>query len=193
MNQQFARWIYGLTGAVLAVGLLGCGKTYEEEAPPPRTFTLAAGTQLMVTPTGGFTPNANQVGDRFTGVLAEPLIVEGTTVAPQGSPVVGQIVGPAAGDVEASAKTPKAAKKAQAAPPNGVELTELTVHGGQAFSISTAPIYTAEAMGAAPKAAPKAAEKAAEEPQIQDSDVLTFTLDEAAEVSMTVELESQPE
>ncbi len=67
-------------------------------APPPppptpvvRTVTLPAGTDLPVRITQTLDSASTQTGDKFTGVVASDIIVEGMVVLPQGTPVTGQV------------------------------------------------------------------------------------------------------
>lgn len=155
------------TAVALAVLLtaVACGRVYDR-AEAPREFTLPAGTTLAVTPTEGF--DLPEQGDewRFAGVLAEPLEMEGELVAPKGAAVAGT-----------------ATRKMQPADPDsgepadvaevGITLESITVYGGDAVAVSTAPVYptlpSREALS-----------------DVQDEDVLTFVLNRDVELSLAI-------
>ena len=150
-----------LTLGLIAALAAGCGKVYEAEQPP-RDFTIAAGSQLQVTPTEGLGSDV-EPGTRFAGTLAEPIALEGELIAPKGSPVVGQVVEMPGAEADSEGQTQLA-----------VELTSLTVHGGQSFPISTVPLLQPES----PESAP-----------VQEWEVMTFTLNEDAELSLSIDLD----
>jgi hypothetical protein len=61
--------------------------------PPPRKLTAASGSSVVVTITEQLSASHNEVGDRFTGVLAEPVrSTGGGTVFPKGTRVAGTVV-----------------------------------------------------------------------------------------------------
>lgn len=53
---------------------------------------IPAGTQVTVRITESLTSGKAKVGDRFTGVLTEPIVVNGNTVFPRNSSVEGRVV-----------------------------------------------------------------------------------------------------
>lgn len=55
--------------------------------PKERKITIPDSTQLQVSLTDSVQTNSNQVGDHFTGTLAQAIEVSGKTVFPQGSTV----------------------------------------------------------------------------------------------------------
>lgn len=68
------------------------------QAPPPpppapvvRTITLPVGTDLPVRITQTLDSASTQTGDKFTGVVASDIIVDGMVVLPQGTPVTGHV------------------------------------------------------------------------------------------------------
>lgn len=62
-------------------------------APPaPVTHTLAAGTPIPVRVTEQLSASHNDVGDRFTGVVAEDVVSHGITVFRRGTRVEGTVV-----------------------------------------------------------------------------------------------------
>lgn len=60
--------------------------------PAPATLTLPAGTMVTVRTTSFLASNRNKVGDAFTTVLDQPIVVNGFVVARRGQPVVGRVV-----------------------------------------------------------------------------------------------------
>jgi len=69
---------------LLAPFLVGCGEGYE-------TVTVPAGTQVTVRLEDQLSTQSNDAGDSFLATVAEPLVVEGETVAPQGTAVRGEL------------------------------------------------------------------------------------------------------
>jgi hypothetical protein len=62
-------------------------------APAPVRRTAPSGSSVAVTITETLAASKNSVGDRFTGVLAEPLVTRsGATVFPRGTRVEGEVV-----------------------------------------------------------------------------------------------------
>jgi hypothetical protein len=60
--------------------------------PPPKVYTVAAGTPLVVRLEQTVSAKNNNVGDTFTGVLAQSVRVQGVTVIRAGAPVTGTVV-----------------------------------------------------------------------------------------------------
>jgi hypothetical protein len=60
--------------------------------PAPATLTLPAGTMVAVRTTSFLASNRNKVGDAFTAILDQPLVVNGFVVARRGQPVIGRVV-----------------------------------------------------------------------------------------------------
>jgi hypothetical protein len=61
--------------------------------PPPKRLTVPSGAAVRVTITEQLSASKNEVGDRFTGVLAEPLTTAGgATVFRRGARVSGTVV-----------------------------------------------------------------------------------------------------
>jgi hypothetical protein len=60
-------------------------------APDPK-FTVPEGTKMSIFPKDPISTGKNQTGETFTGTLAEPLVVNGNTVAAKGTTVQGRIV-----------------------------------------------------------------------------------------------------
>jgi hypothetical protein len=93
--------------------------------PPPATLTIPAGTVLSVRINEYLSSDRNQVGDRVTATLQQPVVVNGYVVARRGQMLVGQ--------VEAAQKAGRVSGTSQL----GIELTDLTVADGQSRPILT--------------------------------------------------------
>ncbi|MBV9887056.1 MAG: hypothetical protein JO119_10960, partial [Acidobacteria bacterium] len=93
--------------------------------PPPATLTIPAGTVLSVRINEYLSSDKNQVGDRVTATLQQPVVVNGYVVARRGQMLVGQ--------VEAAQKAGRVSGTSQL----GIELTDLTVADGQSRPILT--------------------------------------------------------
>ncbi len=154
---------YFLTAIAAALTLIACGKTYEAEELP-RVFTLERGTQLAVNSIDPIAPQRMSEGEAFAGVLAEPLELEGVLIAPRGAPVAGSVV------------LQQIEQEGESATIHGIELRSLTLHGGEDFEISTAPLFQEAVVNDAQADA-----------QIGDGRKLIFVLDEDAEVSMVID------
>ncbi len=94
-------------------------------APPPATLTIPAGTVLSVRINEYLSSDKNQVGDRVTATLQQPVVVNGYVVARRGQMLVGQ--------VEAAQKAGRVTGTSQL----GIELTDLTTADGQSRPILT--------------------------------------------------------
>jgi hypothetical protein len=69
------------------------GPVAKPRAPAPVARTAPAGTQVAVTITETLAASKNNVGDGFSGVLAEPVVTpDGATVFPRGTHVAGEVV-----------------------------------------------------------------------------------------------------
>jgi hypothetical protein len=93
--------------------------------PVPPTLTVPAGTVLLVRINEHLSSDRNQIGDRFTAVLEQPIVINGWVVARRGQTVIGQ--------VEAAVKAGRVKGVSQL----GVELTDLTVVDGEQRPILT--------------------------------------------------------
>ncbi len=60
--------------------------------PPPKVYTVPSGTTLTVRLSQGLSSKTNNIGDPFSGSLAQSLHVEGVTVLKAGVPVSGTVV-----------------------------------------------------------------------------------------------------
>ena len=96
-----------------------------QAAPAPRTVTAPAGTSVHVRLSTELDTGTTAAGSRFEGTLAEPLVVNGVTVAPQGSSVSGRVT-----NVISSGRLKRPAEIS-------LILTSITPPGGQPTSIST--------------------------------------------------------
>ena len=100
------------------------------QAPRPQTrrekeITVPMSTQLLVTLTDSVQTNKNQSGDRFSGVVASPVVVDGKTVIPEGSHVELAITNLVKGG---TLKT---------VPEISITVREISLSGGQNYSVST--------------------------------------------------------
>src|SRR5438309_3880097 len=91
----------------------------------PGTLTVPAGTILLVRINDYLSSDHNQIGDHFTAVLENPLVVNGWVVARRGQVLVGQV------------KEARKAGRIKGASELGVELTDLTVVDGRQVPILT--------------------------------------------------------
>jgi hypothetical protein len=93
--------------------------------PPPATLTIPAGTVVSVRINEYLSSDRNQVGDRVTATLQQPVVVNGYVVARRGQMLVGQ--------VEAAEKAGRIKGTSQL----GIELTDMTMADGQSRPILT--------------------------------------------------------
>jgi hypothetical protein len=61
--------------------------------PAPREYTVPSGTPLAVRMEQSVSAKTNNVGDTFSGALAQSVVVHGVTVLRAGTPVTGTVVG----------------------------------------------------------------------------------------------------
>jgi hypothetical protein len=59
--------------------------------PPPKQYTVPAGTPIVVRVEQTVSAKNSSVGDSFSGVLAQPVVVHGVTVIRAGAPVTGVV------------------------------------------------------------------------------------------------------
>jgi hypothetical protein len=100
-------------------------RTAAPATPPPATLTIPAGTVVSVRINEYLSSDQNQVGDRVTATLQQPVVVNGYVVARRGQMLVGQ--------VEAAEKAGRIKGTSQL----GVELTDMTMADGQSRPILT--------------------------------------------------------
>ena len=91
----------------------------------PGTLTVPAGTILLIRMNDYLSSDRNQIGDHFTAVLENPLVVNGWVVARRGQVLVGQV------------KEARKAGRIKGTSELGVELTDLTVVDGSQVPILT--------------------------------------------------------
>ncbi|MGE5198261.1 MAG: hypothetical protein ACM3H9_01380 [Rhodospirillaceae bacterium] len=91
---RFPLLLGGLLLATAACSNPGQGTPAREAAPPPppRTFTLAAGTVLSVRTNYTLSTDKQSAGDKFEASLAEPIVDGDWVVAPEGAAVEGRVV-----------------------------------------------------------------------------------------------------
>ncbi|MCU1314849.1 MAG: hypothetical protein JWN63_171 [Candidatus Acidoferrum typicum] len=93
--------------------------------PVPGTLTIPAGTILLIRINDYLSSDRNQIGDQFTAVLENPLVVNGWVVARRGQMIVGHV------------KDVRKAGRIKGTSELGVELTDLTVVDGHQVPILT--------------------------------------------------------
>ncbi|HJY88099.1 MAG TPA: hypothetical protein VKE24_14795 [Candidatus Acidoferrales bacterium] len=86
---QLGRRTYVLLGSLLVVALVVSGAAVANRADP---VTLPQGTTIHVRLDHALASNQARPGDRFAATVSEPVIVEGKTALPQGTPVKGRVV-----------------------------------------------------------------------------------------------------
>jgi hypothetical protein len=97
----------------------------DEYPPPPALLTIPAGTVVIVRTNEPLSSDRNQIGDRFTGTLQQPIVVNGWVVARRGQVVMGQV------------KSVKKAGRVKGVSQLGVELTDMTLVDGEQAAILT--------------------------------------------------------
>ena len=93
--------------------------------PLPSTLTIPAGTILMIRTNDPLSSDHNQIGDRFTATLEQPIVVNGWVVARRGQVLVGQV------------KTAQKAGRVKGTSQLGLELTDITLVDGHQAPILT--------------------------------------------------------
>jgi len=79
------------TAAQSAAAAQAAAEEAKRAAAPPPEHTLAAGTPLAVRTLGEVSTKTGATGSLFEATLAEPLVIDGYTVAPKGAPVEGVV------------------------------------------------------------------------------------------------------
>jgi len=92
-------------------------------APVPSTLSLTSGTYFTVRTTNPLSTDHNQVGDAFSAVLTEPIVINGFVVARRGQVVQGRV-----STVEKAGRVSGTSKL-------GLELTQLTLVDGQQLNL----------------------------------------------------------
>lgn len=96
-----------------------------QSAPTPKTISVPAGTAIHIRLSTELNTGRTASGSHFDGTLAEPLVVNGVTVAPRGSLVGGEVT-----SVVSSGRLKRPAEMS-------LVLTSITPEGGQSVPIST--------------------------------------------------------
>ncbi|HEV2248280.1 MAG TPA: hypothetical protein VGW37_16650 [Terriglobia bacterium] len=94
-------------------------------AAAPKTVTVPVGTSIHIRLSTGLNTGSMDAGSAFSGTLAEPLAVNGVTVAPVGSSVSGRVT-----NVVSSGRLKRPAEIS-------LMLTSITPTGSQPVSVST--------------------------------------------------------
>jgi len=96
--------------------------------PVPAELTIRPGTIVSVRTNQAISSDRNQVGDSFSGTLAEPIVVNGIVVAAPGEPVMGRVTeAKKAGLVKGTSRL-------------GLELTSITMVDGNPVALQTATL-----------------------------------------------------
>jgi hypothetical protein len=93
--------------------------------PLPGTLTVPAGTILLIRINEYLSSDHSRIGDQFTAVLENPIVVNGWVVARRGQVLVGQV------------KEARKAGRVKGTSELGVELTDMTVADGRQLPILT--------------------------------------------------------
>jgi hypothetical protein len=93
--------------------------------PIPGVLTVPAGTVLIIRTTDFLSSDKNQIGDQFTAVLDQPLVVNGWVVARRGQVLVGKV------------KDAKKAGRIKGTSELEVEMTDITIVDGHQLPILT--------------------------------------------------------
>lgn len=91
----------------------------------PDKLSIPAGTILMIRTNDFLSSDRNQIGDQFTAVLEQPVVVNGWVVARRGQTLIGQV------------KAAQKAGRVKGVSQLGLELTDLSVVSGQQVPILT--------------------------------------------------------
>jgi len=94
-----------------------------QPAPVPSSLMLAAGTWLTVRTTNPISTDHNQVGDAFSAVLTEPIVVNGFVIARRGQTIQGRV-----STVEKAGRVSGTSKL-------GLELTQVSLVDGQQITL----------------------------------------------------------
>lgn len=91
----------------------------------PDKLTIPAGTILLIRTNDFLSSDRNQLGDQFTAVLEQPIVVNGWVVARRGQTLIGQV------------KAVQKAGRVKGVSQLGLELTDITMVNGQRMPILT--------------------------------------------------------
>jgi hypothetical protein len=95
------------------------------QSVPPATLTVPAGTILLIRINEYLSSDRSRIGDQFTALLENPIVVNGWVVARRGQMLLGQV------------KEARKAGRVKGTSELGIELTDMTVVDGRQV-----PIYT---------------------------------------------------
>jgi hypothetical protein len=95
------------------------------QAAPPQTLTLPAGTVVRVRVDEWLSSERNVIGDTFSAVLDQPIVVDGWVVARRGQAETGRV------------STVKRAGRVSGTSQLGIDLPELTLVDGQQLPLQT--------------------------------------------------------
>ncbi len=98
----------------------------QQVGPPPPALTIPAGTVIIMRLNEPLSSDHSQIGDQFSGVLEQPIVVNGWVVARRGQVVMGQV------------KSAKKAGRVKGQSELGIELTDLTLVNGEQAPVLTA-------------------------------------------------------
>lgn len=98
----------------------------QQVGPPPPSLTIPPGTVIIMRLNEPLSSDHNQIGDPFTGVLEQPIVVNGYVVARRGQVVMGQV------------KSAKKAGRVKGQSELGIELTDITLVNGEQAPVLTA-------------------------------------------------------
>lgn len=124
--------------ACLAIALTACSPTHVPSEPPKPEgveVALQAGTPIVVSTAEDVSTVTLEKGQTFAVTLAQPLEEDGETVAPRGAPLSGKVV----------AMDPAVPSQEEAE--LGLQLTKLTVAGGETYNIQTETYKVQDAAG----------------------------------------------
>ncbi|MFZ0820531.1 MAG: hypothetical protein WAM91_10710, partial [Candidatus Acidiferrales bacterium] len=112
------------------MGQQQAGPPPEDQIPIPPVLNLPAGTLIQIRVNNQLSSEHNQVGDRFSASLEQPLIANGWVVARRGQLLTGRVV------------SVKKAGFIGGASQLGVEIVELTCVDGQIIPIHTSLVQS---------------------------------------------------
>ena len=102
----------------------------KKPGPTAMQVTIGAGTPMAARINETLTSEKNEVGDHWSGVLTEPLVIDGLVIAEKGSNVEGRVSHvKRAGRVKGNAEL-------------SVQMTHIATADGQKIDLSTAPYMT---------------------------------------------------
>jgi len=108
-----------------ATGQPHSGNASDTSTQLPSLLTIPAGTILLIRMNDFLSSDRNQLGDQFTAVLEQPVVVNGWVVARRGQVLMGQV------------KAAQKAGRVKGVSQLGLELTDLTVVDGRQVPILT--------------------------------------------------------